>query len=538
MTETQNQSEVDALRARVDELEGQLERMRGRVNDGPSRRVVEEAEERYRLLVESHPEPIVIHDHGRLIYANPAALRYVGAQSADDLEGQSIFGLIHPRFRDLIAERSRLVQEEGLTLPLAQYELTRLDGEVRQVESIPVPVVHEGRRVVQAVLRDVTERKRAERVLKRYAERLEILHAIEKSILASRSASEVAETALVRAHSLVPFDTAALRLNDQRGTCFELTVVPHQARSPAFRFKKDACDEPLEERDLYRLPAGCKRTHSAALRVQNQLIGVLSVGTAKADPFTDEQQAFLDELAESLAVAVHSAQLFAELELASARQEKLAQRLVSVQEDERRQVAMELHDEIGQMLTALGLAIDMIEGATPDQVAEAANRARHITETMVQRVRDLSLNLRPALLDDLGLLPALVWYLQHYRDRTGVEVQFHHSGIRDRRFPDTIEIASYRIIQEALTNVARHAGVSCATVRLWTTKNALHLEVEDEGKGFSKAEALDSVGAAGISGMKERARMTNGTLRVEAAPEGGVRVTCTIPVFADEEAGV
>jgi PAS domain S-box-containing protein len=197
----------------------------------------------------------------------------------------------------------------------------------------------------------------------------------------------------------------------------------------------------------------------------------------------------------------------------------LSRRLLEVQEQERRHLARELHDEVGQLLTALHLALEA--GAAPAG-------ARALVRELTGRVRALSLRLRPAMLDDLGLVPALLWLCDGFAGRTGVRVDFRHSGLGGRLDP-AVETAAYRIAQEALTNVARHAGVQEARARAWRAGEHVYLEVEDRGAGFDPAAAGGGGPSAGLSGMHERAALLGGQLAVESEPGRGTRVLAALP---------
>ena len=168
----------------------------------------------------------------------------------------------------------------------------------------------------------------------------------------------------------------------------------------------------------------------------------------------------------------------------------LSRRLMEVQETERRNIALELHDEIGQVLTGLKLSLEIGTRLPAEEVGANLNQARQLVNELMARVRKLSLDLRPAMLDDLGLLPALLWHFEHYTAQTQVRVIFKHSGLEKRRFSPELETAAYRLVQEALTNVARHARVQEATVRLSTHQHTLLIEVEDRGKGFDVDEVM------------------------------------------------
>jgi len=207
---------------------------------------------------------------------------------------------------------------------------------------------------------------------------------------------------------------------------------------------------------------------------------------------------------------------------------QLTARLLDVQEDERRAVARELHDEIGQLLTGLSLTLETCVRSPRQATTDRLRETQGSVDELISRVSDLSLDLRPAMLDDLGLLPALLWHLERYASRTGVRVDFKHNGLEGRFAPE-VETAAYRIIQEALTNVARHAGVSETTVRLWADQDTLLVRIEDQGTGFDPAAVLAAGHASGLAGMQERAALCGGQLTVDSEPGGGTRLALELP---------
>jgi PAS domain S-box-containing protein len=204
----------------------------------------------------------------------------------------------------------------------------------------------------------------------------------------------------------------------------------------------------------------------------------------------------------------------------------LSRRLVVVQEAERRHIARELHDELGQILTGMKLRL---ETATRLPDAEAAARipeALALVSTLIGHVRKLSVDLRPPLLDE-GLLPALEWQVQHAQP---IAVDFQHSGIEAQRFAAAVETAVFRIVQEALTNIARHAGVRDATVRLRCDAESISLSVEDDGVGFDLERVTLAHESGGLAGMRERATLLGGRLVIDSAPRQGTKVRAELPL--------
>ncbi len=255
--------------------------------------------------------------------------------------------------------------------------------------------------------------------------------------------------------------------------------------------------------------------------ISGQVEGLVYVENRTNRAFTDRDEAILIRLADHAAIAIQNATLFRRLQ-------GLSGRLMEVQEAERRHLARELHDEIGQLLTSLRLTLDVPEPASP-AVRERLGKAQVLVQELLDRIRALSLDLRPSILDDLGLLPALLGHIERYTSQTKVRVHLEHSGL-DRRFSAETETAVYRIVQEALTNVARHGHVDEVTVRLWATDDVLGVQVEDHGAGFDPGTVLGAGKSGGLAGLRERAALLNGHLTVETRPGLGVRLTAEVPL--------
>lgn len=208
----------------------------------------------------------------------------------------------------------------------------------------------------------------------------------------------------------------------------------------------------------------------------------------------------------------------------------LSRRLIEVQEAERRSLALELHDEIGQILTGLKLTLEMSARLPADEAQASIAQAQTLVNELMARARKLSLDLRPATLDHLGLLSALLGHIKQYSAQTQVRVLFKHSGLEGQRFPPEIETASYRIVQEALTNVARHAGADEVAVLVWADQHSLTIQIEDRGKGFDTETALATDSTSGLAGMRERASLLGGHFTVESRSGTGTRLTAEFTV--------
>jgi signal transduction histidine kinase len=212
--------------------------------------------------------------------------------------------------------------------------------------------------------------------------------------------------------------------------------------------------------------------------------------------------------------------------------QRLSARLVHVQEDERRRIARELHDEVGQALTAVQVELALVRQrlpTVPDARSLVAD-AEAMTSGALRAVRDLSQLLHPSALDDLGLSAALGSYVHGFGRRQGLHAELVEDGLDGRLSPDA-ERAAYRIVQEALTNVARHARATSCRVRLSSDDHALHVVVEDDGVGFDAA-GVESPGrrhGLGLLGMRERVAQLRGVIAVHSRPGAGTRIEIALP---------
>jgi len=214
--------------------------------------------------------------------------------------------------------------------------------------------------------------------------------------------------------------------------------------------------------------------------------------------------------------------------------EQLSGRLLRIQEDERRKISRELHDGIGQTLTALRVEIHQVyfaaTGGAPNG-EERLIRARKLAEEAVRTVKDISLLLRPPLLDDLGLEPALAWLTDQFTQRTAIQCRLYTEGLQEH-LPDDIKTCVFRVIQEALNNCEKHASPTCVQIALEQKEDFLNICVEDDGAGFALNTNNTPARHAGLGilGMRERAVLLGGTLAIRSSPGKGTKLLLTLPI--------
>lgn len=212
--------------------------------------------------------------------------------------------------------------------------------------------------------------------------------------------------------------------------------------------------------------------------------------------------------------------------------QSLSSRLLRVQEDERRALAQELHDQIGQLLTGLRFQLEAArEAATSRPLTEALAT----TSELLRSVRELTLQLRPRMLDDLGLRPALEWQTKLLQHQTGIQIELELS-LPEHRLAAELETTVFRMVQEALTNVARHSGAKAAVVTVTADEQALQVEIADRGRGFDAKSALARRNSLGLAGLVERVRLAGGELEVFSAAGQGTRLHAEFPLRVPEPA--
>jgi signal transduction histidine kinase len=211
--------------------------------------------------------------------------------------------------------------------------------------------------------------------------------------------------------------------------------------------------------------------------------------------------------------------------------ERLSSKLMQAQEDERRRIARELHDEVGQALSAIKLELAVAERQPLSERSKAPlAEARGITERTLQSVRDMSQLLHPSMLDDLGLPDTANWYLGGFSRRTGIRAELVVNELTERIAPE-LEVCTYRVIQEAVTNVARHAGATVCRVEIQGTSDGLRITVEDDGRGFDPRVKPGAAGRGlGLVSVRERVATLGGTLHVDSRPGQGTRLTVELPL--------
>jgi PAS domain S-box-containing protein len=469
-----------------------------------------ETYDRYRQLMESATDAIIVHDNGCCVLANPAAAVLFGAQGPQQLIGKPVLELVHPDFRQLMMEGIGYDSPVGQSTSTVELTVLRLDGRPVPTERIATAVRYQGRPAIQIVMRDLSARKQAQ-------ERIESLARFpaenpnpvmrvdsEGRLLYSNSAGELLlELWGVQVGQLLPSELAAVaRRALVEGRQQEIDV-PCNRRVFSFGFAPVAGEGYV---NVYGRDITTIREAERALKELN----------ATLERQVVSRTIELDERARDL--------------------EGLAAKLIAAEEQERRRMSTVLHDELQQILVSCKMRLQTAEPHV--QSIEAAQKAvgqiRQLLDESLRCCRQLTQDLSPPALQQGGLRTALEGLKTRMQDRHELLVTVEVGELDlDRQLLDSVGLFVYRTAQELLFNVVKHSGSREARVRLSRVEERLVMEVEDSGRGFDPVSLSVSRGwrsGYGLMSIEERSRSLGGSLTVNSAPGRGSCVVLTLPV--------
>lgn len=527
-----------------------------------------ESERRFRAVFDQTFQHIGLLDPtGRILVLNQTALDFTGVREAD-ARGQPLWQA--PWWNPLLDDEESLqaVVQQASTGKIVRCErqVKSQTGEWATMDITLKPMLDEERQPVFLIYeaRDVTAHVQSQEALKRSEAEINRLYRAEKKahylaetlrsagldLSRSLNSAQVLEVLLDHLFRVVPYTSAHLiRFEDADHLVVRLS-----------RGEEDWADEEklsgrwfdlgdllflqplLEERRVLSVPDTMQNAEAylfsnhdrvrswlgMPLLAGNQVIGGCILEHTTPGFFTEEYLHWAHALIGQAAAAIQNAWLFEQVRDNRERLQALSRRLVEVQELERHYIARELHDEAGQALASLMVGLRMLErdGGDPQAVSAHCTALKQIADGVLENLHRLAIDLRPATLDHLGLVAALRQHAEMISDRYEIAVQFETVGKIDR-LPGEIETAIYRIVQEALTNIVRHARATRAGVLLEQRDESLLLVVEDNGVGFDPQ--APKVGQLGLLGMRERADMLGGTLTIESSPGQGTTLFLEVP---------
>lgn len=394
--------------------------------------------------------------------------------------------------------------------------------------------------------------------LLRRAQELASLNAIANAASSALGVQEVLQAALDKILETLHLQAGCFFLVDEKAP-FDLRLAAQRGVSETFAaqevcrpFQRCVCAHVLKSGQAVMmddLRLECRRLAPETLQMEDlagyvsvpllareRVLGVLNLVSHEKRTFTPQDLALLDSIGRQLGVAIENARLWEQVKEKEALRGQLLEKVIAAQEAERQRLARELHDEAAQTLTALSLGLRSLQEAPglPPAQKQLAESLKEQTLQLMAELHRLSVELRPSALDRVGLAEALRQYANEFGERYPLRIEFEAEGLEGAVLQPEAEISLYRIVQEALTNVARHAQASHVSVTMQRRGGSIVTVIEDDGKGFDPQQAAKT-GRLGLFGMQERAALAGGSLRIESAPGSGTTIYVEIPLLTQKQ---
>jgi signal transduction histidine kinase/ABC-type uncharacterized transport system substrate-binding protein len=399
-------------------------------------------------------------------------------------------------------------------------------------------------------------RRKAEKSLRRFSKRLQFLHSVDQAILEVREIQSTAQSVLYQVRELFGCHRASVIIFDfQREEASILALDTTKGTSLKTGTKYELIDYDIESLkgghvqvvpdlkthpkitkvDRLLLADGFCSYFRIPMIVSGELIGTISLASTEPREYDNESIRVGKEVADTLAIAIQNAQLWKKIKNHEMELQRMSAKIMEAQEAERKRISLELHDEMGQALTAISINLSMMQRKVEQRPEQGLSRRLEETleyvENLAEQIHDLSLDLRPPMLDDLGLVPTLRWYVTVFSRRLNAQVTFNADECL--HIPPVIAIVLYRLTQEALTNIAKHASAKQVRVELRCSFRDVRLVIEDDGRGFAFAEAMALDGpqiGVGLMGMRERIDFLGGELHISTTPGSGTIISALLPL--------
>ena len=517
-----------------------------------------ENEDQFRRLVELSPDAYVVQSEDKVVYVNPSGATLFGFDKVDDFLGSSIWDFVDSKYQAIVEKRCRQMTGNSPPPPPIEMELHRINNQSIDVEITAIPFMYMGEPAIQAVFHDITTRKLIEGQIRQRNIELTALNTVASTVSRSLELGKILDDSLdglvhldvlgkdaqgmiflceensdilsLAAHKGAPVNHPCLENPPRVGEC--LCGLAVELGEPVISV--DCFDDVRHTRcwpDMDRHNDVC-----LPLKVRGNVLGAIDIRLPAYKEIDENVVELLSSVADQISVAIENARLFEEVQSQSEHLRTMSLRLAEVEDAERQRIAMELHDQAGESLTALGINLGIIRKLLGD--TEQVKLQQYVDDSLVlvdqttERIRDLLSELRPPMLDDGGLMTTLRWYGEQFSERTGIEVVV--SGDEPApRLPARTEIALFRIATEALTNVAKHAEASRVILDAVFDEEIFRLVISDDGIGFDTKHTLgvaQDIGW-GLITMSERAESQGGILRIESRTSGGgTRVITEVPI--------
>jgi PAS domain S-box-containing protein len=509
------------------------------------RQELSESEERYRTLVEQSPDNILIHDlEGNILFTNASRVEVLGARSPKEIIGKNAMTFVHPDSRDFvmktIGEALDDFKHGRPSIKTIEHKLVRLDGSEFYGEATGVPFFYKGELAIQTIVRDISERKEAEEDIKRASDELESrvkerTKELSKEIEERRRAETKLRKSEGQLQSIIDNSATVIYVKDLEGKfllinkrfedLFDVVREDIKGKVDHDMFPSDMADK-FRANDLEVIKANAPVEFEEVAPHDDGPHTYISI---KFPIKNDDGKPYaVCGISTDITERKHTE---AELERSRRKLRNLALHLQKMQEQERGRIARDIHDDLGQILTALDFDIAFMAkrlGSDQKELIDKATKASELIGASIETIQRIASELRPALLDDLGLLAAMEWQVEQYNKHIGVDCKLSFDKkieISDKE----LSTALFRAFQEALTNTARHANATSVSTTVRVIDDRLVLQIEDNGKGI-KPEDIAAKNSYGISGMKERFYPFGGEVEIHGTKGKGTVVKISVPL--------
>ncbi len=472
-----------------------------------TRRRLEESEKNYRELVELSPDAVLITDRKKILYVNIAFIKMMGGKHAKDFLDKDIYPFIHPDSINKMEEDLEKM-DYGLPIGTAEIKAFKLDGSLIYTEIRGMITQFNNQPAVMCSIRDVTNKIISEQKLR-------------DSEISLARAQKIAQLGSWEENH----HTGEIYWSSELRKIFGLNnkdkIIPGQFWDYIYPDDLDWMKKSWFQARRKMVP------YRGIFRIK------LKDGTIKD---LSEQAEFTQDHQGNLLKTTGTVQDVTQIREYQEKLKKLSSHIQNLQEEERSHIAREIHDELGQNLTSINMDIDYLknkqaEGADPDILRRLKILGKLVNNT-IKTTRRISQELRPGILDDLGLKSAIEWQVSQFKKRSDSEYKLTMMG-DDENLTKEQSIAIFRIAQESLTNIARHAGATKIEVNLSIEKPSIKLEIKDNGKGISDNNTENHNTSFGIFGMKERASILGGELEIVSSPKEGTSIIVELPIQAN-----
>ena len=526
---------------------------------------------------------LLIEANGTILVANDVSAKWLD-WDAEALVGQNLFPLLTPAGMPIREWVHKAISKKAIVEKDARF------GE-RYIHMRLIPI-SSSRKVMRLIIiwQDVTEHKRAEEQVREFTDQMERkvrertkeLEALNQKLIKDKRRSEiraslshhlmqdtrdysyllehvtteisnlVGDTCLIVLFKsdLTQLEVVAIANQDienlprQREQLLERSIVvgTNVIASKILNGERYSARSISKEEGFKLLPVefaeqlgedGLSVLEVFPLHAGDQPLGMLAIAKDYGPPYTDDEISFIGSLISPIALAIQNARLFEQLNESQNQLRGLSQQLVQVQENQFSHLAEELHDKVGQDMTAINVNLNILRTLLPrdvpeDAIARLADTEKLVMES-VQRLRSTMTELRPPMLKQYGLTATLFWYCEQYQRRTKIQVNIDDRYMKNARLSSELEIALFRVAQEALNNVAKHANASRIDIELFKDDGDIMMAITDNGVGFDvNTQSLRTPQHWGVPLMQERIRAVNGEFLLRSVPSQGTQIVVRV----------